>query len=121
MSKIAGVKLGSGPSSKVRAIEPPQGKPRGMITTRRAHLIESGHPVEEPDGMVRLVFVVLVMWVARRRIELNVCFRISSVDQCLLKADFLGIRTFSPVVSVIAERNDCSRGIQFTNAFCQQT
>src|SRR5882724_4093004 len=95
--RIRGIGTKYRPDGRVFRAQPPQSKAGGVITAGRAHLIEGGHAIKKPDGVVRVVFfVVFVKRIAGLGIKFNLRFRVTSIDDGLLKADFLRVRAFRP-------------------------
>src|SRR4051812_18202878 len=91
-----------------------------MITAGRAHLIEGSDTVQKPDDVVRVVlFVIIVVGIAGRLVVLDLGFGIARVNQCLLEANFVGVVSLGPVVSIVTQRNDRLRGIDFTHPLTQ--
>ena len=106
------------PDRWVFRTEPPQSETGRMITAGGAHLVECRDAVEEPDNVMLLIlFVVVVVWIACFGIEIDLRLRISGVDQRLLKTNFLRLRSFRPVVTVIPEGDDRLCRIQLTHPF----
>ena len=52
------------------------------------------------------------MWIACFGIEFDLRFRVSGIDQRLLKTNFLRLRSFRPVVAVVAQDDNRFCGIQ---------
>ncbi len=100
------------PDGWIFRAQPPQREASRIVTTSGPHLVEGSHAVKEPDSVMRAVlFVVLVMRIACGRIKFDLSFRVFGINDRLLKTHFLRISTFSPVVTIVAQRHDrlCGR------------
>src|ERR1044072_7084982 len=79
------------PDRWILRAESPDSETGGLETTRRAHLVESRHGVEKPNGVMRFVFVVVLEgWRARGRIENYLRLRVARRNHRLLKSQFRG-------------------------------
>src|SRR5205085_4189919 len=106
------------PERGVFRAETPEGEARRMILTGSAHLVVDGHGVEEPDGVARAVlFFVVEVRVARRRVELDLGLRVARREHGLLEGDFRGLAARArPVVAVVADADDGLRGVELAHA-----
>src|SRR5205085_6073386 len=80
------------PERGVFRAETPEGEARRAVLAGGAHLVVDRHGVEEPDGVVRaVVLVVREVRVARRRVELDLGLRVARREHGLLEGDFRGL------------------------------
>src|SRR6266404_7069432 len=105
--RIGRVSSKNRPDRRIFRAQPAQREAGRGVSTGGPHLVKGGNAVKEPDDVVRVVFfVVLVMRIVGRRIEFDLRGRVSGIDYRFLETDFLRIGTLSPVVTIIAQRND---------------